>query len=253
MSKITDAIVKNKPGFFIGLGIGSLFMATLSGIRYAPEARDALEAKKEELGVDRLSAVDTIKTVGIYFLPPIVFSSVGVACILKGNKMNVDQGAAALTAYALSETALRDYREKTKELVGEKKEKDIREAVAKDISDRNQPKPGSIIITGNGDCLCFDNVTNQYFKSSKVKIESVINMLNCDMLHGEDVITLNEYCYRLGLNGVELGQDLGWRHDENGLINVSFTAVVTDSGEPCLVITHNTIPKPIYKDLWYLG
>ena len=251
MSRMLDAIAKGKPGFIIGVGIGSMIMATLSGIRYAPEAREALEAKKDELGVDKLSAGDTIKTIGLYFVPSIIFTGLGVVCILKGNQMNLDRGAAALTAYALSESTLRDYREKTREIVGEKKEKDIREAVAKEIAERNQPKAGTIIVTGNGDCLCFDNVTNQYFKSSKVKIESAINALNCDMLHGEDTITLNEYCLKLGLDEVELGQELGWKHDENGLINVSFTAVVTDNGEPCLVIVHNTIPKPLTADQWH--
>lgn len=240
-----DVFTKSKPGFIIGLGIGNMLMATLAGIRYAPDAREALELKKDELGVDKLSIGDTIKTAGPYFVPSIIFSGVGVFCILKGNQMNLDRGAAALTAYAISESSLRDYREKTKELIGEKKEKDIREAVAKDLVDRNTPKPGTIIVTGNGDCLCFDNVTNQYFKSSKVKIESAINALNCDMLHGESEITLNEYCLKLGLDEVELGQELGWRWDENGLISVSFTAVVTENGEPCLVIVHNTIPKPL--------
>ena len=253
MSSITDAFAKSKPGFIIGIGIGSMIMATLSGIRYTQEAREAIDAKKEESGVDRLSVVDTIKTAGPYFIPSIIFTSMGIACILKGNKMNLNREAAAITAYALSESTLRDYRDRTREIVGEKKERDIREAVAKEIADRNQPKPGSIIVTGNGDCLCFDNVTNQYFKSSKVKIESAINNLNCDMLHGEDVITLNDYCLKLGLEEVELGQELGWKHDENGLIKVSFTAVVTENGDPCLVIVHDTIPKPIYRDQWHLS
>ena len=245
MSKIMDALIKNKPGLIIGFGIGNMLMATIAGIRYSPEARDALDTKKAELGVDKLSLKDTVKAVGPYLAPSIIFSSFGVFCILKGNQMNLDRGAAALTAYTLSESALRDYREKTRELVGEKKEKDIREAVAKDTVDRNPPKAGTIIITGNGDCLCYDNVANQYFKSSKVKIESAINSLNCDMLHGEDCISLNDYCLKLGTEEVELGNVLGWRHDENGLISVTFTATLLDSGEPCIVVTHNTIPKTI--------
>lgn len=245
MSKIMDTFIKNKPSFIIGLGIGSMIMATVTGIRYAPEARDALEAKKEELNTDKLSAKDTIKTIGLYFVPPIIFSGVGIACILSGNKMNLDRGAAAMAAYAISESSLREYREKTKELIGEKKEKDIREAIAKDTVDKNPATPGTIIVTGNGDSLCFDNIANQYFKSSKTKIESLINSINFDMLHGQDVVSLNEYCIKLGLDEVELGNDLGWDVCSNGLISVSFTAVLTKTGEPCIVISHNTLPEMI--------
>lgn len=245
MSHFMEFFKKNKPGIAIGLGLSSMFMATLTGIRYAPEARDALEAKKEELGVDKLSAVDTVKTVGLYFLPPIIFTGTGIFLILKGNQMNLDRGAAAMAAYAISESTLREYREKTREIVGEKKEKDIREAVGKDIMTHNPAVPGTIIVTGKGDCLCFDNIARQHFMSSKTKIESIINQINYDMLHGCDTITLNEYCLRMGLEEVELGQELGWDVNSNGLISVSFTSSLTEDGTLFLVIEHNTIPKAL--------
>lgn len=245
MSKLLEVFTKNKPGLLIGLGIGSMMMATLTGIRYAPEARDALDMKKRELGVDRLSAKDTIKTVGGFFVPSIAFTGVGIACIMSGNQMNVDSKAAAIAAYAISESTLRDYREKTKEIVGEKKERDIQEAIAKDTVRDNPATNSTVIVTGNGDCLCYDKVANQHFRSSKVRIESVINSINFDMLHGQDVVSLNEYCARLGLDEVELGNNLGWDVCSNGLISVTFTAVVTSTGEPCLVILHNTTPEVI--------
>jgi hypothetical protein len=245
MNNFSSFLSKNKPGLLIGFGLGSLISATFFGIRYAPEAKEMVEIRKKELNTDKLETKELISEVLPYYIPSLIFTGIGITSILCGNQINIDRSAAAMAAYTLSETALREYREKTKEIVGEKKEKDIREAIAKDTVDNNPVKPGTIIITGNGDCLCFDSVANQYFKSSKVKIESLINSINFDMLHGQDVMSLNEYCIRLGLDEVELGNNLGWDVSSNGLISVSFTAVLAKNGEPCLVIAHNNIPEMI--------
>lgn len=175
MNNFMAFLDRNKPGIFLGLGIGSMLAATGSAITCSMMAKEALDEKREELGTDHLDGKEIVRTAGPYFIPPLVFSATGIALILCGDHINTERGAAAMAAYAISESAFREYRSKTREIVGEKKEKDIKEAVAKDIVERNPVQSGSIIITGNGDCLCFDNVANQYFRSSKVKIESIIN------------------------------------------------------------------------------
>jgi hypothetical protein len=45
---------------------------------------------------------------------------------------------------------------------------------------------------------------------------------------------------------VELGNNLGWDISSNGLIDVTFTAVMAKNGEPCLSVVHNTTPKEIH-------
>lgn len=245
MHNFLSVLSKHKPGIFIGLGIGSMIMATVTGIQYAIDAEIALQNRREELNTDRLPPLEIVKTAGVYFMPSLVFTATGVALILSGNKMNLDRGAAAMTAYAISEATLRDYREKTRQLVGPKKEKDIQEAVAKDLVTKNPPQNNTIIITDNGDKICYDNVINQYFRSSKTNIETIINKLNYDMIQDNGTITLNEYCLALGLPEVELGTELGWDVNKNGLIKVNFTAKLLDNGEPCVVIMHDNIPRPI--------
>ena len=140
-----------------------------------------------------------------------------------------------MAAYAISDTAFREYREQTRKVVGEKKMKDIDEAVAKKKMDNNPP--ASIIITNSGNFLCYDALTNQYFMSNMNKVKDTINELNEEMFSTMR-ITENEYCLALGINPVELGDDLGWDINETGRIKVNFTAKNTDYGEPCTVITH---------------
>lgn len=244
MGKFGSFWNKNYPGFCIGLGIGQLLFATFYGMHSVIDAREAIDEKKEKLGTDELSTKETIKIVAPYFAPVLVLSATGVGFILFGNQVNLDRGAAAAMMYTVAVSDHKNYVEKVKEIVGEKKEQDIREAVDKDRINKNPLGNNTVIITGNGDCLCFDNVTNQYFRSNKVKIESAINNINYNMRYS-NVITLNEYCHGLKLDEVELGQELGWDINENGYVDVSFTAVLTDDGEPCLVIHHNTLPKSI--------
>ena len=244
MKSLIALLQRNKPGLLLGLGIGSMIMATLSGIRYAPAAARALEEKKEELNTDKLPAPEVIKTAGMYFLPSMVFTATGIGCIVGGNQINVNRGAAAMAAYTLSESALLDYRNKTREIVGEKKEKDIKEAVAKEIMNREVTPEKLVVLTGNGDSLCYDQIARQVFRSNINKIEKIINQLNFDM-RTQNVITEDEYCLAMGLDTVILGNELGWDINRNGYINVSFTAELKD-GEPCIIITHDTLPIPIH-------
>lgn len=220
-----------------------MVLSTAASWRYAPEAMEAVRERKEELQVDKLPMVEAAKTILPYAIPPIVFASIGVCCIVAGNQINVQRGAAAMMAYTLSQETLRDYREKTKEVIGEKRERSIKEAVANDLLERNKLQNSTVIITDNGDRLCFDNIINQYFKSSKTKVETAINKLNFDMIHGRSVITLNDYCVALGLPEVELGTELGW--GISNPINVTFGSRLLDDGDPCVMIYHNNIPKPI--------
>lgn len=245
---MNNFISQNKAGLCIGGGLAfMLFGAGLAAI-FSPKAVQAIEDKKEELGVDELPVGEKIKTSIGYYLPTIGFEILGASMILYGNQVNLRNEAAIMAAYAMNETALQITRDKIREVVGEKKEKDIQESVAKEFIDRNPSNSGSIIVTGNGDCLCYDQVANQYFRSSKTQIEDTINRLNYDM-RSCNIITLNEYCLKLGVDEVILGNELGWDIDRNGYIDVSFTATLTKTGEPCIVIAHNTIPKALKSSI----
>lgn len=243
MNEFAALLTKYKPGILIGLGLGSMVLSTVASWRYAPEAKEAIREREEELQVDKLPMGEAVKTVLPYAIPPVLFAGIGVCCIVAGNQINVQRGAAAMMAYTLSQETLRDYREKTRELVGDKKERSIKEAVANDLLERNNPKNSTVIITDNGDRLCFDNIINQYFKSSKTRVETAINKLNFDIINGRSIVTLNDYCLTLGLPEVELGTELGW--GLSNPINVTFGSKLLDNGDPCVSIFHNNIPKPI--------
>lgn len=246
MNNFASFLSKNKPGLLMGFGIGSMIASTIVSFRLGYKAKEAVDEKKEELGVEELSPKETARTVATYAAAPLILDIIGVVSILSGNQMNLNRGAAAVAAYAASETAFREYREQTKQAVGEKKEQQIRESVAKEIVENRPLKAGEIVVTGKGDCLCFDDVANQYFRSSKTQIEKIINRLNFEMMDSMTTVTVNDYCLAMGLDTVLLGNDIGWTVDGAGIISPDII-VQERCDEPCFVITHSRRePRPLY-------
>lgn len=247
MNSFSVFMSRNKPGIVMGLGIGSMLMSTLVAFRYAPLAKDALNERKAELDVDKLEPVDTIKTAGLYFLPSTIFAITGIACILGGNQMNLNRGAAAMAAYALSESTLRSYRESAKEVVGEKKEKDIREAAAKKMY-YDDLKSGQMIVVPNGvgDFWMYDHLTKQKIRSNVQKVKEAINNLNYRAVHGE-VISVYDYCLEMNEEPVEMGNNFVWDVNRNGMLELyAPTAYVMENGEPIIDIMHKVDPVPLY-------
>ena len=248
MNQFSVFMARNKPGLIMGVGIGSMLMSTFLAFRYAPLAKDALEERKSQLDVEKLTPKETVKTVGLYFLPSTVFAVTGVACILGGNQMNLNRGAAAMAAYALSESTLRSYRESAKEVVGEKKEKDIREAAAKKMyyDDLNN---GKMIVVPKGcadDYWMYDHLTRQKFKSNVQKVKDAVNNLNYRVVHGE-VLNVCDYCLEMNEEPVEMGKNFVWDVNRNGLIELyPPTAYVMENGEPVIDIMHRVDPVPLY-------
>ena len=238
MNNLSMLFAKNKPSLMMGLGIGSLIAGIFTAWDLSPMARDALEDEKDRQHTNNLSVKDTVMTVAPYVVPVAGLAVAGTAAVICANNMQMERQAAAMAACALSETTAEIYREKTREIVGEQKEKRIREAVAKEISDSHPAN--NIIVTGNGEFLCYDDAANQYFRANMTSIQKTINRVNSDMNNGLKV-SLNEYCLALGLDETLLGNNLYWDVNETGLINPTFTAVLKGD-EPCLVVSHMDHP-----------
>ena len=155
--------------------------------------------------------------------------------------MHLKRNAALATAYKLSETALTEYKDKVVEVIGENKEKGIRDKIAEDKVHNNPVSQNQVIITGGGDTLCYDALGGRYFKSSMDKIRKAENELNRLMLR-DMYVSLNEFYDELGLDHTKLGDDLGWNLDD-GLIELNFSSQLAENETPCLVVDYNVAPN----------
>lgn len=241
---------KHSPEILTGLGIAGMVTTTVLAVGATPKALKLIKKKKEEMELEpeeKLTVVETVKTAWKPYIPAAVTGTVSVACLVGASSVNARRNAALAAAYHLSETALSEYKEKVIETIGKNKEKNIRDRVDKARVDRNPPNDKEIILTGDGDTLCYDYHSGRYFKTSIDKLKKIENELNARLLR-EDYISLNDFYDELGLSYTQLGDDLGW-HVEKGLIEFAFSSqLVKDT--PCLVLNYNVAPQHGYSNLY---
>lgn len=242
---IEKAAKEHSPQILVGLGICGMISATVAAVTTTPKAIRLIEDKKAENKTEKLTAFEVAKTTYICYVPTVILSGVGIACIIGANSISVRRQAALATAYSISEAAMKDYKEKVIEVIGDKKERTIRDSIAKDKIDKDPISKKEVIMTGKGETLCYDVHSGRYFKSDIEKIKRIVNELNRRMM-SETYITLNEFYYEIGLSTIPLGEELGWNIDD-GLIVVDFSSQLAEDGTPCLVIDYSAPPRYYYK------
>lgn len=245
---IQTSVSKHSPEILTGIGIAGMITTTVLAVKATPKALELIDDKKEDLGIhkeDKLTPIETVKAAWKCYIPAAVTGVASVACLIGASSVNVRRNAALATAYNLTATAYNEYKEKALETVGEKKEQIIRNKVAEEHISKEPVNQSAIIVSGNGTTRCFDSITKRRFISDIDTIKRIVNELNARMIDGEDYISLNDFYYELGLDGVSIGDDLGWstRNGRQGLIKVDFSAQLDTDGVPCVHIDYLVEPK----------
>jgi hypothetical protein len=255
VKRIQTSANRHSPEILTGIGIAGMLTTVILAVRVTPKAVRRIEQAETEkslqlgLGSESidgvLTPVETIRVTWKYYIPAVITGGMSIACLIGANAVNTRRNAALATAFAFSESTLREYRAKVIDTIGEKKEQTVRDAIAKDQVDRNPVSNREIYITEKGGSLCLDTVSGRYFKSDIETIRKAINNVNFQMLR-EMSVTLNDFYYELGLANTKQGYDLGW-HVDDGRIEVSFSSQIADDGTPCLVLDYRVAPKYDYK------
>lgn len=248
---------KHSPEIMTGIGIAGMATSTVLAVRATPKALMLIEDEKRRLNadirqkakengdevipvVDKLTSIDTVKTAWKCYIPAIAMGTVSVVCLIGASSVSVRRNATLAAAYTLSESMLKDYRDKVIETVGEEKEKEVRKAVAKEQIERNPVEKNEIVITSTGDDLCYDVLSGRYFKSDISKIKQAVNEINRQLLF-DTYISLNSFYYAIGLEETKIGDALGWTV-EKGLIELDFDSKLDAGGTPCVVLDYTNMP-----------
>ena len=237
---------KHSPGILTGIGIVGLLATSVMAVDATPKAMELIREKKEELGVEKLTAAETVKATWKCYIPAAVTAATSVACIVGANSVNAKRQAALATACTLSETAMREYKDKVVETIGEKKEREVMDAIAKDKIEKNPVSKSEVILTNKGDTLCFDPWSSRYFKSDAEKLRKAVNDLNYQLIN-EGCVTLNDFYYDIGLEETRPGETLGWNINRGGQVQFRFSSQVAEDGTPCLVLEFINPPSYDYS------
>jgi xanthosine utilization system XapX-like protein len=242
-------IIDNSPTILSGVAVtGTLMTAYLTG-RATFRAADVLAVEATRVA-DFEPAVrpsfnnkDKAKLVWKCYIPPALVVVGTVGCIVGANHINAKRMAALAAAYKLSEKQIAQYKDKVKEIIGEKQEREVRTAVAQDAVNTNPPGD-RIFQAYGGETLCLDKWTGRYFRSDMQTIRSAENDLIKVLFRGTDrAVTLGDFYSNIGLPIPRCAEEVGWNADSG--IEFGFDTVMTPDGVPCLVVDFNIEPFPI--------
>lgn len=257
---------KHSPEILTGIGITGMITSIVMAIKATPKAMDLIAMEldyqngelidqADEKGLedfeelDHLSPKDLVRTTWKIYAPMAATCIFSIICLIQATSLNCRRNAALATAYSLSETAMKEYRQKVVDTIGERKEQGIRDAVAKDKVNKSEDKAKHIVITEKGGTLCLDALSNRYFHSDINKIKKVVNELNRKMLN-DGYVSLNDFYSELDnpdLEPTRLGDDLGWNISQ-GLIDLNFSSQLAYGDTPCLTMDYCVQPRKEFQD-----
>lgn len=241
-------VSKYSPEILMGIGIAGMVTSTVLAVKATPKALMLMEMRKEELEVDTLTPVETVKTTWKCYLPTVITGATSVACLVGSHSVNSRRNAALATAYKLSETAFAKYRESTLETIGEKKEQAVRDKVSEKQIKETPVNKTEVFMTGKGQTLFFEPLSSRYFYSDLEKIKRAENKLNkeiiCDAF--DSGRTVNDFYEEIGIPTTSTGDNLGWKIGY--LIDIYPSAQMAEEGtehegEPCIVLNYSNPPK----------
>ena len=240
---------RHSPEILTGIGVGGMVTAIIMAVKATPKALSLLEEEKQKQDKEELTKTEVVKAAWKCYVPTAITVVFSASCLIGANAISLRRNAAIATAYSLSETALQEYRDKVEEKLGDKKEKEIRESLAKDKLDKNPVSKCHIFATGTGNVLCFDGASGRYFYSDYETIRKCINTLNNKVMN-EMYVSLNEFYDLIGLAHIRLGENTGW-NAEYGIIDPdnSISTQLAENDEPCLVLDFEIGPRHDFENL----
>lgn len=235
LGKEIGCILKRRtPEILIGCGITGFISSTILAAKAKPNADKHIAEKKEKTNKKTLSVLDKASAVWKDYAPSAALIVVSSACIIGASSIHTKRNAALATVYNLTETAFVKYQNKVAEVLGDKKEKEIRDRIHTDELSENKYSEQKLIVTNRGDCVIYDRYSGRYFTSTIQNIRKAENKINKQLLT-DGYASLNDLYFELGLEPIKAGDDIGWNINKYDL-DIYFGSQLMDNDEPCVVM-----------------
>ncbi len=178
-----------------------------------------------------------------FYIPTAATAIATMAAVTGSNALNLKRQAALSSLLALTQSNFDAFKEKAKEIFGDKKAQSIKDAIKQDLV--SSTPMDTVINTGQGNTLCFDPVNGRYFYSD---IESIkkSEVTLAYMMVQDQRLSLNDVFFELGLPETKYGNNQGWRPEwANGTFKFDFSSCLKDDEKPCLVVDYWESPHDI--------
>lgn len=239
-------IHQNSTTILTGAAVAGVAATAILTAKAAVNARvAAIVAESDEK--DELTSKEYFQATWKIWLPPVLTGAATVACIVGANQIGLRRNAALAGAYAIAETALREYKDEVVKQIGKAKETSVTDEVAKKQIDEHPMSGQQVFITKGGDVLCYETFTGRYFRSDLETLRQLANEFNADMLNSSMFASLNDWYMVIGLDAIDMGNVLGFSVEN--LIKLRFTGHIADNGEPCIAMGYTEDPRADYGKL----
>ena len=233
---------EHSPEILTGLGIAGMFSAIIFAVQATPKAEKAIKKKKEDLNKEKLTIPEVIEASWKYYIPTVASFAVGAACVIGSDTITKKRAAALTAAYSITETALGEYKDKVREVIGETKEDRVYDKISEEQVKKDPPRSNEIVFVTKDGILFREPVTKRYFQSTSDNVRHAEIELNRDLLNS-GFISMNDVFYMLGLEMTDdIMDDIGWdaNHDP---IEFVITPVAIGDDQVCWAIQYRYPPQ----------
>jgi len=239
---------RNSSTILTGLGVAGSIGSLILGVKATPRALRKLEGAynlKNVTGVSDdvpLTKVEVIKTVWVDYMPAVGLQVVTIASVIGAQSINMRKQAAIISAFSISEAALREYQERMA-VEAPTKDRKVRDDIAQARVDGDPVTQKEVLMIGNGDQLFYEAHTGRYFMSTMQKVQKAVNDLNFRVLN-QNYASQNEFYGMLGLGPVAQGEEFGWTPEHT--LEVDFSTTMSDDERAAISIDYYRKPVSNY-------
>lgn len=176
--------------------------------------------------------------IGKVYSSTIVSGSITVFSMVFSHMLSAKRQAALMGAYTLLDKTSKDYRNKVKEVIGDKKEKEIGNAISQDkIIDT--PKNFPIKSQYDTGFPVYDSITGNQFYATVAQIKELEARHNREIeIFNQPYVSLNDLFSEIpSYKCIPIGNDIGW--DIEHPIDIAIGTHLNDLDQPCLSIRYN--------------
>src|SRR5690606_4068150 len=227
-------------------GVAGTISTAILAAKGGMEAQKRIQAEEDAMLLPPTSKMKPkylFKLTWTCYIPAAATGVTTVASILGANHISSKRMAAVVSAYSISETMFKEYKDKVIETLGEKKELAVRDEIAQDRVNANPPSGAEVVITSGGEVMCYETFTARYFKSDMETIRKAQNDINAQLIN-EGYASLNDFFGLIGLPHSGVGEEVGWTVDE--MLDIHFSTVLSDDNKPCISVGYKTLPVRNY-------
>lgn len=262
LKEVGAGVKQHSPAILTGMGTIGFVTTVVLSVKATPKALDLIAEEKnrrfnDDEDPEAMTTIDIVKVAWKPYIPAAVLGVASIGCFVGAQGISGARNVALAGAYSVAEKTIDRYKdelfsnldeEKAQEVVDHISKKALEDAEKEKSPEKIEKEQSDLpaIIAGNGSYLCWDSMSDRYFRSDKETIRRAVNDFNQELIGGT-WMDLNDWYSYVGLPSIPVGEALGWSSMK--LLDVKFSAQVSQSGEPCIVVDYYSLPTTNFKEI----